>query len=433
MNTKIDKKRINQNCEKCNHLNSIKNEYNLQFCKKCGAEILPNNRNIRLLIKICDHCACALTIRPNESVLFGDYVDAEFKNVTDALIYFYVDFLKEYWTNKEDLELIENLIEDKALNIVLSWLDSYSYSLMSKSRSGRYLNLKVKDLDCNDLDCEITEHSLDYWCEYFIEEIYNKNVEEEVRKEWIKEDVEPMKLYLNRNKCMDVSSREELDNTCKNKESRTVKFEMKYNIDLNLEFKDDVYIITSKFPLALMINNRILECANEFHFTKLEDEYVLKLVKTINDDIVYSRHIISFLNIDTTEFFRVCSELCESYVTSYIKVDNKFYEIKSIVDFLKINDLDEVAVSKMDYNFEIEEKKLLHDIMSHCHESNFKEVLKNLNDKIIFNKEIIAVARIYAKKVLRLNDTQLKYMDYLNYFESEVFFKIIDGYVVVYI
>ena len=141
------------------------------------------DRKRELLEKVCEYYGCSLEIRPNNSVLLEDFVDAEFKNITDALIYFYIDFLKDDWNDIDDLKLVEDLIEKKALNTVLNWMDDYSYSLISKTRDGKYLNLKVEDLELNpsDEDC-ITKHTLDFWCNYFIEEIYNKNVEEEVRQ-----------------------------------------------------------------------------------------------------------------------------------------------------------------------------------------------------------------------------------------------------------
>ena len=142
---------------------------------------------------------------------------------------------------------------------------------------------------------------------------------------------------------------------------------------------------------------------------------------------------MSFLNIDSNEFIRVCSELCRSHISSYIKFNDRYYPINSIVDFLKIKDLNEVAITDIDYNFDLKEKDMLNKLMNHFYGSNFKDVLEKVNNKVIFNKDIVFVAREYAKKVLGLNDTQLKYMDYFNYFKNEVSYEIIDDYIVVFV
>lgn len=399
--------------------------------------------NEKLLKDFCDYYGCGLTIRPNKSVVLEGFIDAEFDNVTDALIYFYIDFLKDDWNNRDDLKLIENLIEDKALNAVLEWMDSYSYSLITKTRSGNYLNLKVKDLDLPKDDKDyITENTLDYWCKYFIEEIYNKKVEEGIREEWIKEDVEPMELYLSRDKYqggnfrhqnIHTHSREEDNNVYENKELHTAKLEIKYDINLDLEIKDDIFIITSSFPIPVLLENEKLEYVNQFHFLKREHEYVLNSFETINHYQMNARSIVSFLNMNSSEFLGTCYELCKNYMKSYIMGNGKIYKIENIVDFLKIDDLDEVAIADIEYNFDLKEKDMLNRLMSNFYGGSFKEVLEEIKDEVIFDKEMAFVAREYAKKVLGLNDTQLEYMDYLNYFKNEVSYEVIDDYIVVFI
>lgn len=413
--------------------------------------ILSNNlgeikgRKVDLLKKVCEYYGCGLTINPDKSVVLEEFINAKFKNVTDALFYFYLDFLKEDWNNRDDLKLIENLMEDCALNTVLNWMDSYSYSLITKTRNGNYLNLKVKDLQLPEDDKDyITKNTLDYWCKYFIEEIYNKKVEDKVREKWIKEDVMPMELYLNRDKYQDNKSRyksmytplkKKYDNAYKNKELHTAKLEIKYDVNLDLEIKDDIFIITSSFPIPVLLENEKLEYVNQFHFLKREHEYVLNSFETINHYQMNARSIVSFLNMNSSKFLGTCYELCKNYMKSYIMGNGKIYKIENIVDFLKIDDLDEVAIADIEYNFDLKEKDILDKAMRDYYYlgGNFREVLEKIKYKIIFDKEIVSVAKKYAKRVLGLDSTQLKYMDYLNYFKNEVSYEIIDDYIVVFI
>ena len=422
-------------------LNIIKNHVSKHILSNNLGEI--KDRKVDLLKKVCEYYGCGLVINPDKSVVLEEFINAEFKNVTDALIYFYIDFLKDDWNNRDDLKLIENLIEDKALNAVLEWMNSYSYSLIIKTRNGNYLNLKVKDLQLPEDDEDyITENTLDYWCKYFIEEIYNKEVEEEIREEWIKKDVEPMELYLSRDKYqggnfrhqnIHTHSREEDNNIYENKELHTAKLEIKYDINLDLEVKEDIFIITSSFPIPVLLENEKLEYVKQFHFLKREHEYVLNSFETINHYQMNARSIVSFLNMNSSEFIGTCYELCQNYMKSYIKANNKFYKIDNIVDFLKIDDLDEVAIADIEYNFDLKEKDILNRLMSNFYRCIFKEVLEEVKDKVIFDKEMVFVAREYAKRVLELDSTQLKYMDYLNYFKNEVSYEIIDDYIVVFI
>ena len=382
-------------------LNIIKNHVSKHILSNNLGEI--KDRKVDLLKKVCEYYGCGLVINPDKSVVLEEFINAEFKNVTDALIYFYIDFLKDDWNNRDDLKLIENLIEDKALNAVLEWMNSYSYSLIIKTRNGNYLNLKVKDLQLPEDDEDyITENTLDYWCKYFIEEIYNKEVEEEIREEWIKKDVEPMELYLSRDKYqggnfrhqnIHTHSREEDNNIYENKELHTAKLEIKYDINLDLEVKEDIFIITSSFPIPVLLENEKLEYVKQFHFLKREHEYVLNSFETINHYQMNARSIVSFLNMNSSEFLGTCYELCKNYMKSYIKANNKFYKIENIVDFLKIDDLDEVAIADIEYNFDLKDKDILNRLMSNFYGGIFKEVLEAVKDKVIFDKEMVFVAR----------------------------------------
>ena len=421
--------------------------------------ILQNNlgkiKDIKrdLLEKVCEYYGCGLTIASDGSVLLEDFIDKKLNNVTDTLIMFYVDFLKEEWNDKKDLKLIEDLIEDKALNTVLNWMDDYSYHLISKTRDGNNLILKVEDLELNpdDEDC-ITKHTLDYWCKYFIEEIENKDADEEVRQEWMEEDVEPMKLYLSRNEAskkednLTTSKPQEAnkssidDNASISNKDNAVKLEVKYDINLSLEFKDNVYVITSSLPITVLLKERKVDCIDKLHFVKVkhpfveqEYEYILEFAETIQGEKIDSKDIKDYLNMSSKKFLNICYELCDSYVLSYLKVKDEVYYINNVIDFLKIKGINKFNVSDIEYSFNLKEKDILNSIMDSFCKGGYEGALEKIKQLMIIGKNIEDAAKKYVQRVLKIDDTQLMYMDYVAYFNNEVSYEIIDDYIVVYI
>lgn len=411
--------------------------------------ILSNNlgrikgRDKLLLETVCDYYGCGLTIAYN-SVVSEDFIDAEFKYVSDALIQFYKDFLKEDWNIKSDLDYIEELIEEKAFNTVLNWMDSYAFQLISKTKNNNSIEMVVKDLQAIDDEHSLIEKSLDYWCNYFIEEIYKKSVPEELRKEWILNDANPMKDYLDRSKSLksdsnylDIDNNDNLESKKISNFVNSTKFEIKYQLELSLKLENEGCKIYSDFPIIVLLEDNKLEALSSFLFIKNKYSQSFELIycENINDERIYAKDIRAFINMLFEEFYKSCVELCENSIDSYIKFDNKIYEINNIIDFLKLDDLKDVEVCNINFNFDIDSKEnmLLRKYINQYSNSKFGEVLSAIKKEVIFDKDIEVVAKKYAKYVLNLTDTQLIYMDYRGYFRNEVSYYKIDDYIVVYI
>ena len=264
-------------------------------------------------------------------------------------------------------------------------------------------------------------------CEYDFSEEQMKTIKENVSKYIVSNNLGKIK---DRKKDLLKKVCDYTDNKVNSNELK-----IKYDIDLKLNICNGIYIVESTTPLMVSLKNGIVKCVNGFRFTKNnKGEFEIASIQTLENEMLIPESVDTIIGIGNLEkLVYECSKICQENDFSFIKVKDKCYKINSIIDFLKMNYLEEVNIDDMDYNFTFKEQDLLYNIMDNSSSVKFREILTALRYKMIISEDEAFVAKAYLRRVLGLTGKELKYMDYIEYFKNEVSHEIIDGYTVVFI
>lgn len=242
--------------------------------------------------------------------------------------------------------------------------------------------------------------------------------------------------------------------------------QVKYDVKLEvIESDGETYKIKPSVPLFMVAEDRIQD-VERLIFIKEGDKYLLQCA--INKYTIAKENIKYFVGIDSAELYEVCDNLCDSYIkvpNSYVKIEGKYYEVNSLVDFIKLNIIEDVYMNQIEHRFNFKGANLLNGIMEYYGDDyTLYETQKEVNDCLMFcdnNVELFEevcdkvvnydfssfkegslligeyvedIAREYLESALITNlDSQniFEYINHEEYFKDNVDYETIQGYIVV--